>query len=111
MHEVSLVAELVDACERLADGRPVTRVIVRHASSLPEETVRQAFGLLTAGTGLRDAALELTSFDLEAKCPCGFRVPLGHDDDAGNPVVICPSCGAVVARPRTPELELLAVVT
>jgi len=112
MHEVSLVAELVDACERLADGRPVRRVRVRHASSLAEETLRQAFGLLTAGTRLGDAALDLTSFDVEAQCRCGFAVSLGHDDDDGaNPVVICPSCGAVVPRPRTAELELLSIAT
>jgi Zn finger protein HypA/HybF involved in hydrogenase expression len=111
MHEVSLVAELVDACERLAGGAPVRRVRVRHASSLPEETVRQAFGLLTTGTGLGDAALELTSFEIDIRCRCGFAMALADDAHDGDPVLVCPSCDGLVSRPRTPELELVAVVT
>ncbi len=110
MHEVSLVAELVEACERLADGAPVRRVRVRHASSLPSETVRQAFELLTSGTALGDAALDLSSFDVEVRCACGFIGSLGHDDDL-EPFLVCPSCDGLVSRPRTPELELVAVVT
>ena len=110
MHEVSLVAELVEACERLADGAPVRRVRVRHASSLPPDTVRQAFELLTAGSTLCGAELELSSFDVEVRCACGLVVPIGHDDDLA-PFVICPSCDGLVSRPRTPELELVAVVT
>ncbi|MFL5688293.1 MAG: hydrogenase/urease maturation nickel metallochaperone HypA [Chloroflexota bacterium] len=110
MHEISLVAELVEACERLADGRRVRRVRVRHASSLPEEIVRDAFALLTAGGDLGTAVLELTSFDVEARCACGFAVPLGHDDGV-EPVVICSSCDALVSRPHTAELELVSVAT
>ena len=111
MHEVSLVAELVEACERLADGAPVRRVRVRHASSLPPDTVRQAFELLTAGTGLCGAVLELSSFDVEVRCACGFVGVLGHDADDLEPYVLCPACDDLVRRSRTPELELVAVVT
>jgi Zn finger protein HypA/HybF involved in hydrogenase expression len=111
MHEVSLVAELVEACERLADGAPARRVRVRHASSLPPDTVRQAFALLTAGTTLADAVLELASFDVEVRCPCGFVRPPGHDDHDLEPFVICPWCDGLISRPRTPELELVSVVT
>jgi Zn finger protein HypA/HybF involved in hydrogenase expression len=110
MHEVSLVAELVEACERLADGAPVRRVRVRHASSLPPSTVRQAFELLTAGTALAGTELELASFDVEVRCACGYLGLRGHDDDL-EPYVICPSCDGLISRPRTPELELVAVVT
>lgn len=110
MHEVSLVAQLVEACEQRAAGLPVRLVRVRHASSLPEATVRQAFDLLTVGTELADARLELSSFDVEVRCPCGFVGPLGHDHD-GDPWVLCPSCDDVVSRPRTPELELVSVLT
>ena len=110
MHEVSLVAELLEACERLADGAPVRRVRVRHASSLPPDTVRQAFELLTMGTPLAAAMLELSSFDVEVRCPCGFVGLRGHDDDL-EPFLLCPSCDGLVSRPRTPELELVAVVT
>jgi len=110
MHEVSLVAQLVEACEQRAAGRPVRVAHVRHASSLPEATVRQAFDLLTTGTTLADARLELSSFAIELRCPCGFVGPVEHDHE-GDPWVLCPSCDEVVSRPRTPELELVRVVT
>lgn len=109
MHEVSLVAELVEACERTAAGRPTRVVRVRHASSLPAETVRQAFALLTAGTDLGEARLELTPFEIELPCPCGYLVAVAHEHDP-DPYLICPACDGLVSRSRTPELELVAVL-
>ena len=61
MHEVSLVAELVEACERVAAGAPVQAVRVRHASAIPEDVVRQAFAMLTTGTPLGAARFVLFS--------------------------------------------------
>ena len=109
MHEVSLVGELVEACERVAGGAPVRRVHVRHASTIPEEAVRQAFSLLTAGTPLGGARLDLAPFDIELRCPCGYAGPLDHDEMAGAVLAVCPSCSGLVRRPRTPELELVAL--
>ena len=111
MHEISLVAELVEACERTAAGAPVRAVRVRHASAIPEDAVRQAFELLTTGTPLAAARLDLTSFDLEFHCPCGFVGRPDHDALDAGPFSECPACGDLVRRPRTPELELVAVVT
>ena len=111
MHEVSLVGELVEACERASGGSPVRRIAVRHATSIPEEAVRQAFALLTTGTGLAEARLDLAPFVIELTCLCGFAGPLDHDELAGASMAVCPSCGTLVRRPRTPELELVAVET
>ena len=111
MHEVSLVAELVEACEQAAAGVTVRTVRVLHASAIPEDAVRQAFELLTTGTPLADARLELTSFDIEFRCRCGFVGHPDHDALDAGPFSECPSCGDLVRRPRTPELELVAVVT
>ena len=111
MHEVSLVAELVEACELAAGGAAVRTVRVRHASAIPEDSVRQAFELLTIGTPLAGARLDLTSFDLEVRCQCGFVGHPDHDALDAGPFSECPACGALVRRPRTPELELVAVVT
>jgi Zn finger protein HypA/HybF involved in hydrogenase expression len=111
MHEVSLVAELVEACERAAAGATIRTVRVRHASAIPEDAVRQAFALLTSGTALGTARLELSSFDLVVRCPCGFTGPLDHGALDAGPFSECPSCAGLVARPRTPELELTAVIT
>ena len=110
MHEVSLVAELVDACERVAAGAPVQEVRVRHASAISEDAVRQAFAMLTSGTPLQTARLELSSFDAVVHCRCGFTGILDHEALDAGPLSECPSCGGLVARPRTPELELVAVV-
>lgn len=110
MHEVSLVAELVDECERRADGTPVGLVRVRHASSIPESVVRQAFAMLTDGGLLASARLEVESFDVRLDCPCGFAGILGHDEVLSSSMVLCPECATVHGRPRTADLELLELV-
>ena len=109
MHEVSLVSDLVRECERRAAGRVVTTVRVRHASSIPDETLRQAFRMLTEEGPLATAALEAEPFDVLLDCRCGFSGPLGHDDLISSSIAVCPACGAVSTRPRTAELELLDV--
>ncbi len=109
MHEVSLVADLIAECELRSGGLPVQLVRVRHASGIPESALQQAFRMLTEGGGLADATLEAEAFDVELRCECGFVGPLGHDDLAGSPVVACPACGEISARPRTAELELVEV--
>jgi Zn finger protein HypA/HybF involved in hydrogenase expression len=111
MHEVSLVAELVAEVERRSAGRPVRLVRVRHASTIPEASLQQAFRMLTEGGGLADATLDAESFGVELACACGFSGTLGHDDLIGGSVAVCPSCGDVSTRSRTAELELLEVQT
>ncbi len=111
MHEVSLVAELIVQCERRSAGRAVRVVRVRHASSIPEPTLQQAFRMLTEGSSLADATLEAEAFDVQLDCACGFTGPLGHDDLISASVVVCPACGDVSTRHRTAELELLEVRT
>jgi hydrogenase nickel incorporation protein HypA/HybF len=109
MHEVSLVAALLDAVEREAAGRPVRAVSVRHASSISEASLRQAFQMLTADGPFAAADLSASSFDVRLACSCGFAGPLGHDDLIGGAVVVCPRCWDVTIAKRTAELELLDV--
>lgn len=111
MHEVSLVAELVAQCERRAAGQPVKLVRVRHASSIPEAALQQAFRMLTEGGDLADATLQAEPFDVLLSCGCGFSGALGHDDLISSSLAACPACGDVSTRPRTAELELLEVRT
>ncbi len=106
MHEASLVAELVEACERRAAGTPVALVRVRHAAGVSQEALRQAFALLAADGPLAGADLELEPVEPRLDCPCGFAGPLGHDDLAVG-VAVCPSCGAVSRWRHPAELELL----
>lgn len=111
MHEVSLVAELIAQCERRSAGQPVRLVRVRHASSIPEPALQQAFRMLTEGGSLADATLEAETFDVHLRCGCGFWGVLGHDDLISSSVAVCPACGEVSTRRRTAELELLEVRT
>jgi Zn finger protein HypA/HybF involved in hydrogenase expression len=109
MHEVSLVEALVEACLEHAGDRPVERVVIRHASTVDGEVVRQAFAMLTADGPLGGAALDAQRLDVRLACECGFDGTLGPDDEAGGSHVACPRCGVVHVAPRTPEIELLAV--
>jgi Zn finger protein HypA/HybF involved in hydrogenase expression len=111
VHEVSLVAELIEQCERRSAGRTVELVRVRHATTIAAETLQQAFRMLTEGGRLDGARLEADAFDVPIDCACGFSGVLGHDDLIGGSVAVCPSCGDVTTIHRTAELELLEVVT
>lgn len=111
MHEVALVAELVEAAAARSGGSPVSVVRVRYATTIPEDVLRQAFAMLVVDGPLADAALEAEAFDIRLDCACGYAGVLGHDDMVGTSMAICPSCGDVSMPPRTAELELLEVVT
>jgi Zn finger protein HypA/HybF involved in hydrogenase expression len=111
MHEVSLVAELISECERRSAGQPVRLVRVRHASSIAEPALRQAFRMLTEGSSMAHATLEAETFEVVLSCGCGFAGALGHDDLIGASVAVCPACGEVSTLRRTAELELLEVQT
>jgi Zn finger protein HypA/HybF involved in hydrogenase expression len=111
MHELSLVADLVAQCEQRAGGRPVEVIRVRHASSVPEEALQQAFGMLSVGSCLAVARLELEQFDIQLDCSCGFAGVVGHDDLISGSIAVCPDCGDVSTLHRTAELELLELRT
>lgn len=111
MHEVSLVADLLAACEQRAAGEPIRLVRVRHSSAIPEAALRQAFEMLSSASDLAGARLETESMPVQLGCACGFKGDLGHDDVIGGSVVVCPSCGDVSVQSRTAELELLAIET
>jgi len=111
MHEVSLVDALLDAVRERAGAARVERIRVRHATTIPEEVLRQSFELLTQGDPLASATLEVEPFEVLLTCPCGFHGALGHDDVVGPTMAVCPSCGELRDTPRTAELELLEVRT
>jgi Zn finger protein HypA/HybF involved in hydrogenase expression len=110
VHEVALVAELVDAAVARSGGAPVATVRVRYATTIPEDVLRQAFEMLAVGGPLADAELDAEAFDIRLECACGFAGALGHDDMVGTSMAICPDCGDVSTPTRTAELELLEVV-
>jgi Zn finger protein HypA/HybF involved in hydrogenase expression len=110
MHELSLVAELVDACVRSADDREIAVVRVRHASTIGEATVRQAFEMLTAGGPLAGVRLETEEFDIEFACSvCHYGGVLDHDHSVGH-LRVCPACGSISNDAQPCELELVECV-
>jgi Zn finger protein HypA/HybF involved in hydrogenase expression len=109
MHEVGLVAELVDAAVERSGGRPVAAIRVRRATTVPEDVLRQAFEMLVPGTPLESATLEVEPFDVRLVCPCGFDGALGHDDVIGPSQAVCPGFSELRGIPPMPELELLEV--
>jgi Zn finger protein HypA/HybF involved in hydrogenase expression len=109
VHEVSLVAGLVDAVAARAGGRHVASIRVRHATTIPADVLRQAFAMLTAEGPLAGAVLVAEPFDVPLTCGCGFTGAATHDDLVGGSLAACPACGELVAVPRTAELELVEV--
>lgn len=109
MHEVSLVAELVEAAEARCGGARVSLVRVRHATTFPADVLRQAFEMLTESGPLAGATLDLELFDVRLACACGFSGALGHDDMVGAAMAVCPACTEMTELPPTAELELLEV--
>ncbi len=109
MHEVGLVAELVDAAVDRSGGRPVAVVRVRRATTIPDDVLRQAFEMLVPGTTLEAAALEVEPFDVRLSCSCGFDGALEHDDVIGPSQAVCPGCSELRGIPPTAELELVEV--
>jgi Zn finger protein HypA/HybF involved in hydrogenase expression len=110
MHEISLVEDLVGAVTSQAQGREVTRVVVRHASTVPGDGLRETWASVVAGEPLASAELDATEVERRLTCPCGFDGVLGHDDVMG-PVAVCPSCQAPHPYDPGAELELLEVAT
>jgi len=110
MHELSLVAELVDECVRQADGRNVASVQVRHATTIDEEALRQMFAMLTAEGPLVDARLDTKAFAITLRCAACNRLDVLDHDHAIGHLRICPSCGAVSDDPQPCELEVTGMV-
>ena len=111
MHETSLVAELLEEVELRAAGRPVALVAVRHASTISEEILRQAFTMLAADGPLANARLVCEQYEIVLTCAaCGFTGALDHDHLAGH-VRVCPQCRDISGDSQLPEMELIGVVT
>jgi len=110
MHELSLVAELIEEVEQRAAGRTVASVVIRHASTISEGTLRQAFVMLATGRSLAAARLVCEPFEITLNCEgCGFAGPLDHDHLAGH-VRVCPRCGDITGDSGLAELELVRVI-
>ena len=74
MHELSIAQAIVDVATRHAAGRAVVKVEVRvgHLRQVVPDSLDFAFGLLTAGTALESAELQITHVPARGRCrDCG----------------------------------------
>ncbi len=107
MHEYSLMenviavimAELKKSGEVPAGQQLTVTLKVGALEMHSEEATRQAFEVLTKGTVLEGARLDLIVLPVTLSCAeCGFQGPLpmgAADPHDALPVAECPQCGAV----------------
>jgi len=107
VHELSLVAELVDECRRRAGSAVVSAVKVRWSSPEDDDEIQQAFTILTEATALDGATLEIERVAMHVDCPCGYTGRATSDDVVGH-IFVCPRC-ATVGPITFPALELVEI--
>ncbi len=91
MHELAITQSVVDAVtERLPDAR-ITCVCLEIGalSGVAADSVRFCFDLVTEGTNLQGARLEITQ--TAGRCHCTV---CGRDFEPDGPFAICP-CGSI----------------
>jgi Zn finger protein HypA/HybF involved in hydrogenase expression len=109
VHELAAVAALVERLtEWLAEREPATveRLRIRRGSDFSEEALLQGFEVLSRGTPLAGARLEIEVAEVQATCVCGQAQTVTADDLIGH-LLVCPACGALVDLPALAELEVL----
>ncbi len=106
MHEVSVMSGVVDAILSELEGRGIERVeevhlVVGRLTFLGHEQLRFAFEILTKGTILEGAKLEIEEEEVRVRCPaCKYEGRIDYvEDDSFHfsiPILRCPSCGGKV---------------
>ena len=91
MHELAITESVVDA---VTDRLPDTKITCVHLeigalSGVVADSVRFCFDLVTEGTKLEGARLEIT--ETAGQCHCKV---CGSDFEPDSPVAICP-CGSI----------------
>ena len=111
MHELAAVGALVGTViGDIAEHRPcrVDAVHVQRGTAFLEEALIQGFEMLTRGTELEGARLEIEVVDHIVECPCGIERPILAEELVGH-VWICPNCGHLEEVDEEDDLSLLDV--
>lgn len=106
MHELAITEGLVDAVlERVPDQRVVAiRLEIGAMSGVVADSLRFCFELVTEGTTLQGAALEIT----EPPAVCHCRV-CARDFEPDGPIAICPCGSAAVTVLSGQDLKITSV--
>jgi hydrogenase nickel incorporation protein HypA/HybF len=106
LHELAITESVVDAVsERLPDARiTCVRLEIGALSGVVADSVRFCFDLVTEGTNLEGARLEIT--EVAGRCHC--RV-CGVDFEPEGPITLCP-CGSIEIKVLSgQELKIASV--
>jgi hydrogenase nickel incorporation protein HypA/HybF len=97
MHELGLCEEILEAVERRAAGRRVTRVRLRVGTlhRVAELALKQSFSLVADGTVAEGAAIDLVVVPIRATCAACRQAT-----EADEVPVACAACGST-------ELEVI----
>jgi Zn finger protein HypA/HybF involved in hydrogenase expression len=109
MHELAAVGALVDAVlGGIAEHQPcrVDVVRVQRGTAFLEDALHQGFEMLSRGTVLEGARLEVKVVDHIIDCPCGIERPILAEELVGH-VWVCPNCGHLEEIDEEDDLSLL----
>jgi hydrogenase nickel incorporation protein HypA/HybF len=106
VHELAITESLVEAVTRRLPGRKVSCVSLEIGplSGVVADSVRFCFDLVTDGTALAGAALEIT--EPPARCECRT---CGAEFCPDGPILLCPCGSADVAVLSGQQLTITSV--
>jgi hydrogenase nickel incorporation protein HypA/HybF len=92
VHELGLCEGVLEAVERRAAGRRVTRVRVRVGARhrVVAAAFDQSFALVSQGTVADGAAVDLVTVPARVGC-----LDCGHQAESTDALAACPSCGGL----------------
>jgi hydrogenase nickel incorporation protein HypA/HybF len=107
VHELGLCAGILEAVERRAQGRRVTRVRVRVGARhrVVESAFEQSFELVARGSLAEGAVLDLVVVPVRVTCD-----DCGNQAESTDALAACPACGGLdLATEGGDELILEAI--
>jgi hydrogenase nickel incorporation protein HypA/HybF len=106
VHELAITEGLVDAVTERLPGQRVTRVRLEIGalSGVVADSILFCFDLVTEGTGLEGATLEIA----QAPALCSCRV-CGSEFEPDSPLAICPCGSAEVTVLAGQDLKITSV--
>jgi hydrogenase nickel incorporation protein HypA/HybF len=92
VHELGLCEGILQAVERRAAGRRVSRVRIRVGAQhrVVEPALEHAFALVSQGTVADGAAVDLVVVPVRVRCR-----DCGHAGESTDALAACPTCGAL----------------
>lgn len=112
MHEYSIIEQLVEDLLAWCQSNAVQRikeVSIRRNSTFSEDSLHQAYQMLTENTMLEGSELIVEAVEVEQACrSCGHSQVVTVDDIIGH-LFVCPECGAYQEIDEANGLEILSV--